>query len=154
MMRVRSFLLLVALLLVSSAGPVAASSYELVFQRTRGLLPSGHRRWNLTLQRGGQAVASWPAVSGTPKAQTADRRWSPGNGAPLPVGRYSVGWPERWDGSWWVDLSPRFSTTRSALGIHTCLPGSGCICLPSKADTDAVVAWIRKADIRQLRVVN
>ena len=133
---------------------VETSPATLVFQKAKGTLPSGDRRWVLQLRRGGKTLASWPAVSGTRRAQASDRRWSPGNGAPLPVGSYNVGRPERWDGSWWIDLSPRFSTTRSALGIHTCLPGSGCICLPNKADTDAVAAWINKAGVRRLQVVN
>ncbi|MFM1902027.1 MAG: hypothetical protein RLZZ216_2603, partial [Cyanobacteriota bacterium] len=59
-----------------------------------------------------------------------------------------------WEGSWWIDLNPRFSTTRSALGIHTCLPGSGCICLPSRADTEAVARWINKTGLSRLQVLN
>lgn len=88
---------------------VEASPATLVFQKAKGTLPSGHRRWVLQLRRGGKTLASWPAVSGTRRAQASDRRWS---------------------------------------------PGSGCICLPNKADTDAVATWINKAGVRRLQVLN
>ena len=152
------FLVVLSILLSASSLPpglaAEASGHTLVFQRSKGALPSGHRRWVLQVRRAGQTLASWTAVSGTRQAQGSDRRWSPGNGAPLPVGTYNVGRPERWAGSWWIDLNPRFSTTRSALGIHTCLPGSGCICLPSRADTEAVARWINKTGLSQLQVLN
>lgn len=131
-----------------------APAAELVFVRVSGKYETGDQRWRLQLRQGGITTASWPAASGQRTAQRADRRWSPGNGAPLPVGRYSLGRPEPWDGSWWITLNPLFATSRSALGIHSCMPGVGCICLPSKADTDAVARWISKANIRSLTVVN
>jgi hypothetical protein len=45
---------------------VEASPATLVFQKAKGTLPSGDRRWVLQLRRGGKTLASWPAVSGTP----------------------------------------------------------------------------------------
>jgi hypothetical protein len=53
-----------------------------------------------------------------------------------------------------LDLLPNFPTTRSALGIHTCLPGVGCICLPDKADTEALARWVKALNLKQLTVLN
>ncbi|MCP9808737.1 hypothetical protein KBY58_04740 [Cyanobium sp. HWJ4-Hawea] len=142
-----------ALLLASPAG-WGTPAHELVFERVNGKLASGDQRWRLQVRQGPLTVASWPAASGTVTAQRVDRRWSPGNGAPLPMGVYGIDRPEAWGGSWWIALKPRFATSRSALGIHTCLPGTGCICLPSKADTDAVARWISTKRINVLKVIN
>lgn len=140
------------------SGPVPVAVAEgrlaLEFRRGEGRFPSGDPIWWLELRRNGSTVARWRAASGIASRQVADRRWSPGNAAPLPPGLYRLGRPEAWAGSYWIDLKPRFSTTRSALGIHTCLPGSGCICLPDAADTAAVARWIRSAGITQLTVLN
>ena len=54
----------------------------------------------------------------------------------------------------WFDLTPRFDTTRSALGIHRCYPGTGCICIPERADIDALASWVKATGIRSLKVVN
>ena len=146
------------LTLPGNAGPSAAvpasGGFALEFRRVPGRHASGDQLWWLELRRNGSTVARWPAASGSANRQSADRRWSPGNGAPLPPGLYRLGRPEPWAGSYWIGLLPRFATTRSALGIHTCLPGSGCICLPNPADTAAVVRWIRATGLRQLTVLN
>ena len=141
---------------VTPAAPVLVAEGQLAleFRRGEGRFLSGDPIWWLELRRNGSTVARWPAASGMASRQAADRRWSPGNAAPLPAGLYRLGRPEAWAGSYWIDLKPRFPTSRSALGIHTCLPGSGCICLPNPADTAAVVRWIRSAGITQLTVVN
>ena len=146
------------LTLPGNGGPKVAllgpARFALEFRRVEGRHASGDQLWWLELRRNGSTVARWPAASGVAARQRADRRWSPGNGAPLPPGLYRLGRPEAWAGSYWIDLLPRFATSRSALGIHTCLPGTGCICLPHAADTAAVARWIRATDLTQLRVVN
>jgi hypothetical protein len=150
---------LLLLTLPGQGGPSAAllappAQFALEFRRVDGRHGSGDQLWWLELRRNGSAVARWPAASGVVGRQRADRRWSPGNGAPLPPGLYRLGRPEAWAGSYWIDLLPRFATSRSALGIHTCLPGTGCICLPNAADTAAVARWIQATGLRQLKVVN
>ena len=108
----------------------------------------------MELHRGPSLLASWPAASGVAGRQSADRLWSPGNASPLPVGVYSLGRPEPWGNDLWFDLTPRFNTTRSALGIHRCYPGTGCICIPKRADIDALARWVKASGIRTLKVVN
>jgi hypothetical protein len=139
-------------------GPVLANlptvGPELVFRRVNDRHRSGDQLWILELKRNGKVVDSWRAASGAPTKQSADRFWSPGNAAPLPPGTYRLGQPEPWDNSYWIDLTPTFPTSRSALGIHTCLPGVGCICLPDKADTAAVVKVINSLSLKKLTVLN
>ena len=163
------FAALVVLLVAGSTAPAASSPpgqigptaallngghLRLSTRRTADLFPDGNRVWRVELHRGGRLLASWPAASGIAARQSADRRWSPGNAAPLPAGVYSLGRPEPWGQDLWFDLKPRFNTTRSALGIHRCYPGTGCICLPSRADIDALAAWVRQGNIRQIKVLN
>ena len=144
--------------LPGQAGPTTdllrSGELRLTTRRTDALFPDGNRVWRVELHRGDQRLASWRAASGITKRQQADRRWSPGNAAPLPAGSYRLGPPEPWGEDLWFDLQPRFETTRSALGIHRCYPGTGCICIPDRADIDALGAWVRQANIRQLQVVN
>ena len=139
-------------------GPTAellrGGSLTLTTRRTSARFPDGNRIWKLDLRRDGLLLASWDAVSGSAHRQDADRLWTPGNAAPLPAGRYSLGPPEPWGDDLWLDLQPRFETTRSALGIHRCYPGTGCICIPSRADLNALAAWVKRADIRSLTVIN
>ena len=139
-------------------GPTTAlldgGALQLSTRRTAERFPDGNRIWKVELHRGGRLLASWPAASGIAERQAADRRWSPGNAAPLPAGEYSLGRPEPWGNDLWFDLSPRFDTTRSALGIHRCYPGTGCICVPSRADIDSLAAWVRQGNIRRLKVLN
>ena len=123
-------------------------------RRTNDRFPDGNRLWKVELHRGEQLLASWDAASGTAERQTADRRWSPGNAAPLPAGDYSLGQPEPWGDDLWFNLQPRFDTTRSALGIHRCYPGTGCICLPSRVEIDALAAWVKRGRLSRLRVIN
>ena len=139
-------------------GPVQAllerGSLQLTTRRTEIRFPDGNRLWKVELHQNGNLLASWDAASGIAQRQSADRRWSPGNAAPLPAGSYSLGAPEPWGDDLWFDLQPRFNTTRSALGIHRCYPGTGCICIPSQTDIDALAAWVNLASIRELIVVN
>ena len=139
-------------------GPTAellqGGSLTLTTRRTSARFPDGNRIWKLDLRRDGLLLASWDAVSGSAQRQDADRLWSPGNAAPLPAGRYRLGPPETWGADLWFDLQPRFNTTRSALGIHHCYPGTGCICIPSRADINALAAWVRRGEIRTLTVIN
>tara|TARA_B000000441_G_C21492312_1_gene204576 strand:- start:33 stop:545 length:513 start_codon:yes stop_codon:yes gene_type:complete len=139
-------------------GPTAAllqgGGLQLSTRRTAELFPDGNRIWKVELHRGPTLLASWPAASGVAGRQSADRRWSPGNAAPLPAGVYSLGRPEPWWNDLWFDLIPRFDTTRSALGIHRCYPGTGCICIPERADIDALAMWVKTSGIRILKVVN
>ena len=144
--------------LPGQAGPTEVLASEgalhLTTRRTESRFADGNRIWRVELHRGSQRLASWPAASGIAQRQQADRRWSPGNAAPLPAGAYRLGPPELWGQDLWLDLHPRFDTTRSALGIHRCYPGSGCICIPDRDDLNALAAWVRQANIRQLTVLN
>ena len=127
---------------------------QLSAQRTDFQRTDGQRQWLLELHHGKTVLASWPAVSGTPNSQDLDRHWSPGNGAPLPAGDYSLGPPEPWGDDIWMTLSPRFDTSRSGLGIHHCNPGSGCLCLPDRSSLLALTAWMHEVDLKRLRVLN
>ena len=144
--------------LLGQQGPTTAllqgGALQLSTRRTAERFPDGNRIWKVELHRGSRLLASWPAASGVAGRQTADRRWSPGNAAPLPAGEYSLGRPEPWGNDLWFDLTPRFDTTRSALGIHRCYPGTGCICIPKRADIDALASWVKASGIRTLKVVN
>ena len=131
-----------------------AGDLRLTTRRTERMLPDGNRQWSVELHSGTRLLARWMAVSGIAQRQDADRLWSPGNAAPLPAGRYSLGQPEPWGEDLWFDLQPRFETSRSALGIHHCYPGTGCICIPSRAEIDALAAWVRQANLQTLLVVN
>ena len=139
-------------------GPTAAllqgGGLQLSTRRTDERFPDGNRIWKVELHRGSRLLASWSAASGVAGRQSADRLWNPGNAAPLPAGTYSLGRPEPWGNDLWFDLTPRFDTTRSALGIHRCYPGTGCICIPERADIDALARWVKATGIRSLKVVN
>ena len=130
------------------------SGLRLSTRRTEERFPDGNRLWKVELHRGEQLLASWDAASGIAERQTADRLWSPGNAAPLPAGDYSLGQPEPWGDDLWFDLQPRFKTSRSALGIHRCYPGTGCICMPYRAEIEALAAWVNRGRLSRLRVVN
>lgn len=127
---------------------------QLRAKRTDSQRTDGQRQWLLELHQGQTVLASWPAVSGTPNSQNLDRTWSPGNGAPLPPGDYTLGAPEPWGNDIWMTLSPRFDTSRSGLGIHHCNPGSGCLCLPDRSSLLALTAWMQEVDLKRLRVLN
>ena len=101
-----------------------------------------------------QLLAQWPAVSGYKSKQKADRLWSPGNGAPLPVGTYALGQPEPWGTDLWLNLAPQFETDRSGLGIHNCNPGSGCLCIPNRNDLKVLADWVQATGIQELKVVD
>ena len=139
-------------------GPTAellqGGDLRLTTRRSEQTFPDGNRIWMVELHRGDRLLARWKAASGIAKRQDADRLWSPGNAAPLPAGRYSLGRPEPWGEDLWFDLQPRFETSRSALGIHRCYPGTGCICFPSRTDIDALAAWVREANLQTLAVLN
>lgn len=139
-------------------GPTAAllknGALTLTTRRTTTTFPDGNRIWKVELHGQGELLASWTAASGIAARQQVDRRWSPGNAAPLPTGRYNLGPPEPWGDDLWFTLTPRFETTRSALGIHRCYPGTGCICLPNRDEIKALAAWVRQARIQSLTVLN
>ena len=117
-----------------------------------GSSPTGS--WALELFKGEQLLAQWPAVSGYGSKQTADRLWSPGNGAPLPIGTYALGQPEPWGSDLWLNLEPQFKTDRSGLGIHNCNPGSGCLCIPNRNDLNVLANWVEATGIKKLRIVD
>ena len=118
----------------------------------RGSTTSG--TWVLQLFKGQQLLAQWPAVSGYESKQKADRLWSPGNGAPLPVGTYALGQPEPWGTDLWLNLAPQFETDRSGLGIHNCNPGSGCLCIPNRNDLKVLANWVKATKIQKLRIID
>ena len=111
-------------------------------------------RWVLELFGDKKLLAQWPAVSGFANQQDTDRRWSPGNGAPLPIGSYQLGQPESWGKDIWMNLQPNFDTDRSGLGIHQCDPGNGCLCIPSRVHLEALASWVKATGIERLNVIN
>ena len=136
-----------------SAEP-AQAPLSLSARRTEQHRQDGERLWKLELHQGDRLLASWEAVSGSASSQSLDRQWSPGNGAPLPAGTYSLGLPEPWGSDVWFSLTPRFETTRTGLGIHGCNPGSGCVCLPERTSLEALTKWVSTSQIQTLRVLN
>ena len=110
--------------------------------------------WVVELFQGSERLARWSAISGYNTKPTADRRWSPGNGAALPIGDYLLGQPEPWGTDIWLNLQPTFKTERSGLGIHHCNPGSGCLCIPNRTDLEAIAAWVKATKINKLTVQN
>ena len=136
-----------------TSAAVATASPQFVLRPSQQRFSSGDPIWWLELRRGGRLLQRWAAATGQPGRQTADRVWTPGNGAPLPPGTYAVGTPEPWNADLWIGLEPLFETKRSGLGIHHCFPGVGCICLPQRAQLDQLAALIRKHRIRRLEVL-
>jgi hypothetical protein len=142
-----------AVLLSLLIGPVVAAESQLLLRPSQERFPSGDRIWWLEWRQGKRLLQRWAAASGAGQSQGLDRRWNPGNGAPLPAGSYLLGRPEPWGRDLWIGLEPRFSTRRSGLGIHNCFPGVGCICLPQRRELDQLASLIRKHDIRRLVVL-
>ncbi len=128
--------------------------YALKARRIKTLSKDGNRRWVVELFGDDQLLAQWPAVSGLASKQKADRRWSPGNGAPLPIGEYQLGQPEPSGQDIWLNLQPSFQTDRSGLGIHHCDPGNGCLCIPNRSDLEALASWVKATGIKNLTVMN
>ena len=134
--------------------PPAAAEAQLSLERSRASFPNGDPIWQLKLIDGPKLVRSWRAASGAANRQRLDRRWTPGNGAPLPPGSYRLAKPEPWGQDLWIELQPQFATSRSGLGLHHCMPGVGCICLPNRQDLKEVAATIQRLGIRRLQVLN
>lgn len=144
-----------ALALCIAMLPIGAqAAARLTLQRTTGTYGNGDPIWLLKLTDGPKLVASWQAASGASNRQRLDRRWSPGNGSPLPPGTYRLGSPEPLGQDLWIDLRPQFATSRSALGIHHCLPGVGCICIPDRKALHNLAATIQRWQIRSLTVLD
>ena len=131
----------------------SAEPHTLVLRPGTARFASGDPIWWLELRQGSRPLHRWAAATGLRQMQRADRRWSPGNGAPLPAGAYRVGRPEPWGGDLWIALVPLFKTSRSGLGIHHCFPGVGCICLPQRAELDQLAGLIRRHGVRSLQVL-
>ena len=130
------------------------SALRLTARRTSERDQLGNRIWRLELHGEGELLVSWDAVSGNAQRQEVDRLWTPGNGSPLPPGQYSLGQPEPFEDDLWFDLLPRFATYRSALGIHRCYPGTGCICVPDRDAIESLAAWVRASGLDELTVLN
>ena len=129
-------------------------SFSLKARRLTSNSTTRNGQWVVELFQGSVRLALWPAISGYNTKPTADRRWSPGNGAALPIGDYLLGQPEPWGADIWLNLKPQFKTDRSGLGIHNCNPGSGCLCIPSRNDLEEIAAWVKAARINNLTVQN
>ena len=145
--------------LPGQAGPTSDRSkgetLRLTMRRTNDFFADGNSVWLVELHGDGSLLAQWTAASGIAQRQTADRLWSPGNASPLPAGTYRLGDPEPWGDDLWFDLQPRFETTRSALGIHRCYPGTGCICIPSRTDIESLAEWVKASGgLREITVSN
>ena len=126
---------------------------KIPFRSKLGVLPATAHGW-LNCFKGRERFARWSAISGYNTKPTTDRRWSPGNGAALPIGDYLLGQPEPWGTDIWLNLQPQFKTERSGLGIHHCNPGSGCLCIPNRTDLEAIAAWVKATKINKLTVQN
>ena len=137
--------------LILSAPSLAA---ELELRRTGSSYDNGDPIWLLQLRDGGQVQQQWQAVASAKRHQQLDRRWSPGNGSPLPKGTYRVGEPEPWGADLWLQLDPLFPTSRSALGIHNCYPGIGCICIPDRQELSDLADAVRRYNVTRLKVVD
>ena len=144
-----------ALVLCIASLPIGANAAAiLTLERTKDTYRNGDPVWLLKLTHGPKQVASWQAAAGSSNRQQLDRRWSPGNGSPLPPGTYRLGSPEPHGQDLWIDLQPKFATSRSALGIHNCFPGVGCICIPDRQALNSLAAAIRRWQIKSLQVIN
>jgi hypothetical protein len=139
-------------LAVSNASWAAPANLEL--KRTNNNYDNGDPIWQLQLIEAGRVVQSWKAAAGAKQHQNLDRRWSPGNSSPLPKGNYRLGEPEPWGQDLWMQLDPLFPTTRSALGIHNCSRGVGCICIPDREQLEDLADAVRRYNVDQLKVVN
>lgn len=148
----------IGLLTLELLGPgVAVSAQTRTVLELRPSLqrfPSGDPIWWLELRQGGRRLARWATATGLSARQSADRLWTPGNGAPLPPGLYRVGRPEPWGRDRWIELSPMFKTNRSALGIHHCFPGVGCICFPKRRELDQLADLITRHGVDRLEVLS
>ena len=135
--------------------PAAArAEATLSLERTDDSFANGVPMWLLKLSDGKKLLGSWQAASGARERQKLDRLWSPGNGSPLPAGKYRLGPAEPFGKDLWIDLQPEFETSRSALGIHNCFPGVGCICIPDRKALGNLSEIIQKLRIKTLTVVN
>ena len=128
--------------------------FSLKARRLSSTETMSNSQWVVELFKGSKRLALWPAISGYNTKATADRRWSPGNGAALPIGDYVLGQPEPWGTDIWLNLRPQFKTDRSGLGIHHCNPGSGCLCIPNRNNLEAIAAWVKATGINKLTVQN
>ena len=72
----------------------------------------------------------------------------------VPKGTYRVGPPEPWGADLWLQLDPLFPTSRSALGIHNCYPGIGCICIPDRQELSDLADAVRRYNGTRLKVVD
>ena len=148
-MNLRPLALLLPLML--SAPAIAA---ELELRRSGSSYANGDPIWTLQLRDGAVIRDQWQAVASAKRHQQLDRRWSPGNGSPLPKGTYRVGPAEPWGADLWLQLDPLFPTSRSALGIHNCYPGIGCICIPDRKDLTDLADAVRRYNVTRLKVVD
>ena len=146
--------LLAALFGLAVANASWAAPANLQLKRTSGTYANGDPIWQLQLIEAGRVLQSWKAVASAKAHQNLDRRWSPGNGSPLPKGNYRLGQPEPWGQDLWMQLDPLFPTTRSALGIHNCYPGVGCICIPDRQQLSSLADAVRRYNINRLKVVD
>ena len=131
-----------------------ATPASLQLKRTSGTYANGDPIWQVQLLQQGQVLQRWKAVASAKQHQNLDRRWSPGNGSPLPKGTYRLGQPEPWGQDLWLQLDPLFPTSRSALGIHNCYPGVGCICIPDREQLSSLADAVRRYNINRLKVVD
>ncbi|MFZ9149127.1 hypothetical protein [Vulcanococcus sp.] len=135
------------------AGP-AVGEASLQLRRSSASFANGDPVWQLQLRQNGKVLKSWRAAASAKQHQGLDRRWSPGNGSPLPRGLYRLGQPEPWGRDLWMQLDPLFKTARTGLGIHNCYPGVGCICIPDRQQLSSLAAAVRHYGVRRLNVID
>ena len=86
----------------------------------------------------GRVIQSWQAVASAkaaskPRPALVAGQWltaTQGQLPPRPTGTLGQ--------DLWMQLDPLFPTSRSALGIHNCYPGVGCICIPDRQRSTAL----------------
>jgi L,D-transpeptidase catalytic domain len=165
--------------LISQDTPATAQTKKIAFQSLcgsgaclrllkkteQGFNKLGNPIYTVELYMNGKIINSFNAVSGRAHTQNLNRNRS-GNHSPLPDGVYSVS-SSLTDGTVYevggkfLPITPRFSTSRSALGIHYD-PSynknngedgtSGCIALTTRADRDLVYNFILKNKVKTLVV--
>lgn len=152
------------------SGLIKQDKYYLTFKKSGKVIGNTYDPiWTLAVMQGNKVLYEFEAVSGRAEKQIANRHIS-GNKSPLPVGTYYIAAsatergpfddPELGNG-YWIPIFPKFATGRSHLGFHHDPSWgikngesgtSGCVGLKTAQDTQLLVNWINKYNIKSLVV--